>query len=786
MKQLRLFSLLPLLILVASCSSSQPPAPSTGSLQFAVSTRQALASADISRVIVSSADEPAITLELVPLDGVWGGVIGDIPVGEHRTFLAEAFDSTGALRLQGQASGVSISANQTTAVVLTLKDVAPPPPYGDEVPRIDFLVVSTTAVQAGASLLLTAKVHDPNPGDTIALAWTASAGAFSAPTVTTTSWTAPSSAGAQTLTLSVADSKGLTVSVSLSVNVVSGSTTGNTPANINFNLWPHISAVTSSSDHVDVGQATVLSSIATDADGDSLLFSWSSSCLGTWTTPSSDTTSFTPSSLPVGTCDNCRLSVTVQDGRGGQTTASLSLCVGAPSTTPLPPQVGNYSQSATTVASCETVAFDVTAIDPQSSPVSFTWASTTGNLYFQDDNGFTSRIEWLAPSCVVSSSPGITATVTNSFGLVATHAFAVAGLPSCDNSGWTPTGSMTPRYGHVATLLRNGKVLVSGGGDYSNRLSVELYDPGTGSWTTAGSNRVEHSDSEVALLPDGKVLTVGGTARYSSYLETAEVYDPATDIWNPTGSMSTPRRFHRVTPLPGGKLLVSGGSSHGVFLATAEVYDPSTGTWSPTGSMSAPRGFHEVTPLPDGKILVMGGRTTGGNPVATAEVYDPNRGTWTRTGSMSTTREDHRATLLPTGKVLVAGGISLFSSDASMTAELYDPATGTWSLTGSLSLSRRYHTATLLPNGKVLVIGGESCISAMAAETYDPATGTWSLVGSMFSPRSHHTATLLLNGKVLVTGGSNNNGSFSFLATAELFDPATPPRNSRPPGDALR
>jgi hypothetical protein len=43
------------------------------------------------------------------------------------------------------------------------------------------------------------------------------------------------------------------------------------------------------------------------------------------------------------------------------------------------------------------------------------------------------------------------------------------------------------RYLHTASVLTNGKVLVTGGYGYSGDLnSVELYDPSTGTWTITG------------------------------------------------------------------------------------------------------------------------------------------------------------------------------------------------------------------------------------------------------------------------------------------------------------
>jgi hypothetical protein len=73
----------------------------------------------------------------------------------------------------------------------------------------------------------------------------------------------------------------------------------------------------------------------------------------------------------------------------------------------------------------------------------------------------------------------------------------------------------------------------------------------------------------------------------------------------------------------------------------------------------------------------------------------------------------------------------------------------------------------LLPNGKVLVAGGENLTSSFlaSAELYDPATGAWTATGSLTEGRERHTATLLPSGKVLVAGGFGRS-------SAELYDPA--------------
>ncbi|HYI00583.1 Ig-like domain-containing protein [Hyalangium sp.] len=120
--------------------------------------------------------------------------------------------------------------------------------------------------------------------------------------------------------------------------------------------------------------------------------------------------------------------------------------------------------------------------------------------------------------------------------------------------------------------------------------------------------------------------------------------------------MSVARRDHTATLLPDGRVLVVGGIV-GLPEAGAEVYDPVTNSWSATGAMSVARHFHTATLLPSGLALVTGGWKGFLEPVVSAEIFDPATGSWSTTGGMATGRALHTETLLPGGGVLVVGGL---------------------------------------------------------------------------------------------------------------------------------
>jgi hypothetical protein len=144
---------------------------------------------------------------------------------------------------------------------------------------------------------------------------------------------------------------------------------------------------------------------------------------------------------------------------------------------------------------------------------------------------------------------------------------------------WTPVAPMqVARIAPTATLLPGGQVLVTGGlaevspaGAGAGLASTEAFDPATGTWTARAPMSFARGKHTASLLADGRVLVTGGSdcspracigfgaTSGCCAADTAEIYDPAADAWTATEPVLTLAE-HAASVLPDGAVLVSGGN----------------------------------------------------------------------------------------------------------------------------------------------------------------------------------------------------------------------------------
>jgi hypothetical protein len=326
---------------------------------------------------------------------------------------------------------------------------------------------------------------------------------------------------------------------------------------------------------------------------------------------------------------------------------------------------------------------------------------------------------------------------------------------------FTPTGSMkVARQGHTATVLSNGQVLVAGGsqniGFRSELASAEIYDPNAGTFREIGAMTTPREGHAATLLRNGRVLITGGSPNGISTTSTAEMYDPRTGSFTAIGLMGVPREAHSATLLRNGKVLIAGGGRGGmpggyIAYATAEIFDPASNTFSTLAAqMTVDRVGLAAAPLDDGRVLLAGGKSGkilspfgGGNllsltPLDTAEVFDPESNSFRAVGKMQVTHYLGVATKLNNGMVLIAGGWTATGGTigGQRFADLFDPSLNNFSGGGNLHVARFNQTSTLLPNGDVMVAGGLDADSNVTStvEFFAPQHGEFILQPSTTRP----------------------------------------------------
>ncbi len=130
---------------------------------------------------------------------------------------------------------------------------------------------------------------------------------------------------------------------------------------------------------------------------------------------------------------------------------------------------------------------------------------------------------------------------------------------------WSLTASMSSvRFGHTATKLHNGKVLICGGYNGTNNngcpidgeaalTSCELFDPTTGNFSMAGSMLQRRTAHTATLLNNGDVLICGGNSDFNpaigrGSLSSCELYDATINQFKqqqqPSIAMSQARDSH--------------------------------------------------------------------------------------------------------------------------------------------------------------------------------------------------------------------------------------------------
>jgi hypothetical protein len=418
--------------------------------------------------------------------------------------------------------------------------------------------------------------------------------------------------------------------------------------------------------------------------------------------------------------------------------------------------------------------------------------------------------------------------------------------------------------------LADGHVLVIGLDAERGAARSVLFDPSTGAWETSEPLNKPRSGFVAVALPDGRALVTGGLNDSEQSYSSTYVYElsPSQETWSKSGLLQTARTAASGAVLPDGRVLVVGGYFHhkpsygwrsgpervftadrrdsvlavqgserpladidppnvGVALASAELWDPTTGTWGKTGSLTYARFGADAVTLDDGRILIVGSRSDEGavtvdrGAFTSAEIYDPATGRFSLTGDLpkidraalqkqgvanaNPVPEDDPAPADPGTLVAVADGGAVLIGQTGWWKHVgditrsfrFDAQTGQWHEIGQTWITVGEPTAVMLetrgvrnlsgamagrlPDGRIIVAGGAGSTPNGSSvgfeqsrgtlnELYDPVADTWSASTPMPEARSDGRVAVLKDGSVLLVGGfiEDSNGRVA-LSSAIRF-----------------
>ncbi len=337
-------------------------------------------------------------------------------------------------------------------------------------------------------------------------------------------------------------------------------------------------------------------------------------------------------------------------------------------------------------------------------------------------------------------------------------------------SGWRRLGGEGPSAVEARlTPLADGRVLFSGG-YLGEAVTAEAwrFDPPTERFLATAPMPTARYGHSATLLPDGRVLVAGGTTVFGfedTPTAVVELYDPVADAWTELAPLPAPRRDHAAVALPDGRVLIAGGFGarrvDADALRDGVIYavDGAQGEATPLAMNLPFQGAPVGVTLDDGRVLLAGTAPQGGDLVfaMTTAVFDP-ADDGTTPGPRLEGRYAAAFARLGDGRVLAAAGLGE-GFRGSTDVALLDAAAGAWTPGPALD-------APLFPGPAAATLSdGTALVMRDLARVFDPATDTWVTTATVVDGRAQRSLAPLPDRRALLYGPTD----FEVPARAEIY-----------------
>ncbi len=330
------------------------------------------------------------------------------------------------------------------------------------------------------------------------------------------------------------------------------------------------------------------------------------------------------------------------------------------------------------------------------------------------------------------------------------------------NDSWVDAGSID-NYKHIsrhaATLLQDGRVLVTGGQLYVNdtlhhpSVMCFIYSPASNNWTRVSSMNYGKECQSATLLKDGKVLVIGGDDIGAS-INKCELYDPTSDIWYKTDSLKNARSQSSSILLPDGNVMVIGGQYFDHLLYNpipvndCEIFNVATQSWKAVDTLLEPlENYPSVGIVNDSLIYAVQFNNFYG---LSAQIYNITTDQWSLLPKAKIISSPAKAELIADSLLVVI--------DSDGRCEIFNFNTWIWEIADSTDFNRKnnFHLSKLNDQYILVHSGGIS-----RTDIFDVKTRSWIKAADMPEKRNSNTSTVLKDGTILVIGGNDSLASMA-------------------------
>lgn len=280
--------------------------------------------------------------------------------------------------------------------------------------------------------------------------------------------------------------------------------------------------------------------------------------------------------------------------------------------------------------------------------------------------------------------------------------------PMTSISKHTGIPSVNRWYNAQSILLDDGRVLFAGGDGDRNNTQIEIFTPETGKFELVAQNNLcTNGFATLTKLNNGNVFITCGNSI---------IFDPKNNSFGKIKTDYSIQEGSVATLLRDGRVLIAGlieskvGNIKNLNKQTL-IFDPQNNSFKKGPNMEKPRLQTQTFGLPDGEIIFVGGHSgkygtiRGDGDIRTIEVYNPNENKFETIGFYKEKRSVNPAVFLDDQKIYFpANNVGLVPK-----CEIFDLQTKKSNYTKLCqSKTKRYTVPIALSDKNVILIGGIS------------------------------------------------------------------------------